>query len=172
MGFMSKAARDKLRGLGRIVTDNVKGRVTGPTKDATDSARSGLAGSTRRRSFGGRPTGGNIDMNRSSARGTGTPRATRAGGQAPSGRNPELQRASAGMDAARSRQQSRSANTPLPSGRAAGMMRGAIDTNRLMARSGTAGGSARMFSEGGEAKKTGGTARGCGMAKPSKFKIY
>tara|TARA_R110000737_G_scaffold57834_1_gene83377 strand:+ start:54 stop:563 length:510 start_codon:yes stop_codon:yes gene_type:complete len=169
MGFMSKAARDKLRGLGRTVTDNVKGRVTGPTKDATGKPNSQ---SPRRRSFGGRPAGGNIDMNRSSARGTGTPRATRAGVQAPSGRNPELQRASAGMDAARSRQQSRSANTPPPSGRSAGMMRGATDTNRRMARSGIAGGRVRMFSEGGEAQKTGGTARGGGMAKPSKFKLY
>ena len=76
-----------------------------------------------------------MDAARAAARAgnTGAPRATRAGGQAPSGRNPELQRASAGMDAARSRQQSRSATTPLPSG-AIDMnrrMRGAIDMNRM-----------------------------------------
>ncbi len=211
MGFMSKATRDKLRGLRRVVPDNVKGRVTGPTKDATGEPNS----QSPRRSSGGlrRSSGG---LRRRSFGGGSSQPPTPAPQQR--ARNPELQQASAKMDAARARQQSRSGGTPrrgfsgyiggpqrsplaavknaaapstrnpggnidmnrrsARSGTAGGRPAGGrpaggnIDTNRLMARSGRAGGRARMFSEGGEAKKTGGTTRGCGMAKPSKFKIY
>ena len=112
-----------------------------------------------------------MDAARAAARAgnTGTPRATRAGGQAPSGRNPELQRASAGMNAARSRQQSRPATTPLPSGRAAEMMRGAVDMNRSSARgtgTPTQGGSRTNMQMPGIRPQAGGTPGGPSTMNP------
>ena len=174
MGFMSKATRDKLRGLRRIVPDNVKGRVTGPTKDATGEPNSQSprrsSGGLRRRSFGG---------------GSSQPPTPAPQQRA---RNPELQQASAKMDAARARQQSRSGGTPTPAPTPAPKSIGTNpaarenmpdigDMNLRASRrpytpATNFGRQGVRMKKGGEVKKTGSTARGCGMAKPRKFKIY
>jgi hypothetical protein len=62
------------------------------------------------------------------------------------------------------------AMTPTPTATQAGAMapRAPIAGPRQV----NAATSGSMFAKGGEVKKTGGTARGFGMAKPSKFKIY
>jgi hypothetical protein len=64
----------------------------------------------------------------------------------------------------------RPAMTPTPTATQAGAMapRAPIAGPRQV----NAATSGSMFAKGGEVKKTGGTARGFGMAKPSKFKIY